>query len=164
MYLKRDGNLPLPQVNEVDKGLSIVAYSEEILNDVIQFYYKNESTANLKYFTNCTYDEFLEMFNQKFTINNSKFVKNSKNQIIAGIIASKDSGKIWIDNFTVHPEYDNDNVGEILLNETIKSLSKECPKENIYIYLNRDCKKAIFSCEKNGFISFEFWTDMILER
>lgn len=164
MYMKRDTNLPLPQTGKLDKGLSLINYSEELFNDVIDFYYKNESTKNLNYFSNCTYDEFIDMFKQEFVLNNSKFIKNDRDQIIAGIIVSKDSGKVWVDNFTIHPEYDKSNVGEVLLNETLKSLSKLCPDERIYIYLNRDCKNAVSACEKNGFASFEFWTDMILER
>ncbi len=164
MYMKKDGNTPVPQAGELGKGLSEINYSEKFLNNIIDFYYKYESTRNYRYFTNCTYEEFLEMFKQDFTINNSKFITTENGRIVAGIIVSKDSGKIWIDNFTVSPEYNGSSVGDYILSKTIDQLSKVCSEEDLYIYLNRDCHDAVTACEKNGFIPFEFWTDMILER
>lgn len=164
MYMKRDGNVQVPQTGELEKGLSETNYSEKLLNSIIDFYYKCESTRNYRYFTNCTYDEFLEMLKEDFTINNSKFITADNGRIVSGIILSKELGKIWIDNFTVSPEYNGRGVGDYILSKTINQLSKAYREEIIYIYLNRDCFDAITACEKNGFIPFEFWTDMILER
>lgn len=162
MYMKRDGSLPLPQVTDLDEGLSETNYSLELLDDVTNFYYA--STNNYRYFTNCTHDEFLEMLEQDFTTQNSKFITDDQGNIVAGIIATQDSEKIWIDNFTVSPEYNNSRIGEHLLSKTIWDLSNNCPDETLYIYLNRDCYDAISACENNGFVPFEFWTDMIFER
>ena len=164
MYMKKDENIPVPQTCKLTAGLSVINYSNELLNDVIDFYYKNESTKNYRYFTNCTYEEFLDMLKQDFTINNSKFVKADDGRIVAGVIASKESGKIWIDNFTICPEYNQSDIGEYVLREIMNQLSKVCPEETIYIYLNRDHYSAVSACEKNSFIPFEFWTDMILEK
>lgn len=164
MYMKRQPDLTVNQVSYLEEGLKLVNYSDDILENIINFYYKNESTKNLKYLTNCTYDEFLDMLKQDFTMNNAKFIKALNGDIIAGIIPSLDSGKVWIDNFTVHPNYDNNEMSKYLLCETIKQLSKSYSEETIYIYLNRDCKNAISACEENGFTPFEFWVDMILER
>ncbi|MBW9158929.1 MULTISPECIES: GNAT family N-acetyltransferase [Clostridium] len=164
MYMKRQADLPVSEVSNLKEGLELVNYSDDILEDIVYFYYKNESIKNLKYFTNCTYDEFLEMLKQDFTINNAKFIKTTNGSIIAGIIPSLDSEKVWIDNFTVHPDYDNNGVNEYILGKTIKHLSKSSSEDNVYIYLNRDCQNAISACEKNGFAPFEFWVDMILER
>lgn len=164
MYMKRDGNLSINQHNELKNGLLEINYSDDILDDVIAFYYKDESIRNYQYLTNCTYEEFQEMLRQDFTIRNAKFVKSDNGKIIAGIIPSKESGKIWIDNFTVHPQYGDDGIGEYILNEEIVQLSKTCSGEDIYIYLNRDCRDAVTACEKIGFVPFEFWTDMILTR
>jgi len=71
---------------------------------------------------------------------------------------------VWVDNFTVSPEFNECSVGDYILNKTINQLSKSYPEETIYIYLNRDCYDAVNVCEKNGFTPFEFWTDMIFER
>ncbi|MDQ0087896.1 hypothetical protein J2T12_001302 [Paenibacillus anaericanus] len=162
MYMKRDGSLPLPQVTDLDEGLSETNYSLELLDDITNFYYA--STNNYRYFTNCTHDEFLEMLEQDFTIRNSKFIIDDQGNIVAGIIVTQDSEKVWIDNFTVSPEYNNSLIGEHLLSKTIWDLSNSCPDETLYIYLNRDCYDAISACEINGFVPFEFWTDMIFER
>lgn len=164
MYMKKDENIPALQMSELSEGLSLISYSDEILNAVIDFYYKDESTTNYRYFTNCTYEEFLDILKQDFVINNSKFIKTDDGRVVAGIITSKDSGKVWIDNFMVSPEYDETYIGEYILREAMNQLAKVCPEETIYIYLNRDCKNAVSACEKNGFIPFEFWTDMILEK
>lgn len=164
MYMKREETLATLQVGELPEDLSVIDYSDEILNDIIDYYFNNKSTNNYQYFTNCTYDEFLDMFKQEFTINNSKFITNVDGSIVSGIIISKESNKIWIDNFKVSPEYAHSNIGDYLLSSTIMNLSKVCPDESIYIYLNRDCRDAVSSCEKNKFTPFEFWTDMILER
>lgn len=162
MYMKRNGNLPLPPVTQLDEGLSEIDYSQEILKDATNFYY--ESSNNYRYFTNCTYEEFLEMLEQDFTIRNSKFITADNGSIVSGIIVTKDSEKVWIDNFTVSPEYSNTSIGEYILSKTILHLSKNYQDETLYIYLNRDCHDAISVCEKNGFVPFEFWTDMIFER
>ncbi len=164
MYMKRDGSAPVPQVCELGKDLSETNYSEKLLSNIIDFYYKCETTRNYRYFTNCTYEEFLEMFKHDFTISNSKFITTDNGRVVSGIVVSKDSGKVWIDNFTVSPEYNGSNVGDYILSKTISQLSKACQEETIYVYLNRDCYDAVTACEKNGFTSFEFWTDMILEK
>ncbi len=164
MYMKRDGNIPVNQLGELGKGLSKTYYSTELLNDIIDFYFKNKSTKNYRYFTNCTYEEFSDMLKQDFTINNSRFITTNNGKVISGIIVSKDSGKVWIDNFTVCPEYNCSSIGEYLLSETVAQLAKIYPDESIYIYLNRDCYDAVSACEKVGFVPFEFWTDMIFER
>lgn len=164
MYMQRDGNLPVHQVGELVESLSETNYSDELLNNIIDFYFKNESTKNYRYLINCTYEEFLDMVKQDFTINNSRFITSGNDRIVSGIVASMESGKIWIDNFTVLPEYDNSSIGEYILSETIMHLSKVYPGETTYIYLNRDCHDAVSACEKNGFVPFEFWTDMILKR
>lgn len=164
MYMKRDGNVPASQLCEIEKGLSETNYSEKLLSNIIDFYYKCESTKNYLYLTNCTYEEFIELFKQDFTINNSKFITTDNGRIVSGIIVTRDSGKLWIDNFTVSPEFNGRGVGDYILNKTINRLSKAYPEETIYIYLNRDCYDAVNACERNGFVPFEFWTDMIFER
>lgn len=162
MYMKRNASVPLPIEVELVEGLSEINYSHKLLHQVIHFYY--ESNRNDCYFINCTYEEFLEMIEQDFTIRNSKFLLNEQGNVVAGIIVTQDSGKVWIDNFMISPEYNNSNIGEFILNQVILHLSKDCPDEALYIYLNRNCQDAISACEKNGFIPFEFWTDMIFER
>lgn len=164
MYMKREENLPFNKSEKLDKGLLMVDYSSEILNKVIDFYYNNESIQKYRYFTNCTYEELLQLLKDDFTINNSKFITDENGNVISGIIVTEDLGKIWIDNFSVSPEYDGSNVGYYILGEVIKNLAKTCPDETIYIYLNRDCRDAVLACEKYGFVPFEYWTDMIFER
>lgn len=164
MYMKRDWNVPVHQADELASGFSATNYSDKLLDNIIDFYFKNESTRNYRYFTNCTYEEFLDMLKQEFTINNSRFMTVDNDRVVSGIIVSKESGKVWIDNFSVSPEYNDSSIGDCILSETIIQLSKVCPEEAIYIYLNRDCHDAVSTCEKNGFVPFEFWTDMILER
>ncbi|WP_026477786.1 GNAT family N-acetyltransferase [Alkaliphilus transvaalensis] len=168
MYMKlEDGETetePTPIVNLLNSSLRVVNFSEEMLEDVIDFYYRNESTKNYQYFTNCTFEEFIEMFKQEFTTTYSKFILDAQGKIVAGILPTRENDKIWIDNFTVHPAYSNSNVGEYLLNQALKKILKDQPNETICIYLNRDCYEAVEACEKNGFTSFEFWTDMILEK
>ena len=164
MYMKREASSMVSQAGKLEKDLSEIKYSEKILNDLVNFYYKSESTRDYKYFTNCTYEEFLELFKQDFTINNSKFITEDNGKIVSCIVVSKDLGKIWIDNFSVSTQYSGTDIGDYILSSTIIQLSKLYPEETIYIYLNRDCYEAVNSCKKNGFTPFEFWTDMILER
>lgn len=164
MYMKRDVSAPVSQVGKLEKGLSETKYSEKILNNIVNFYYKSESIRDYHYFTNCTYEEFLELFKQDFTINNSKFITEDSGKIVSGIVVSKDLGNIWIDNFSVSTEYNRTGIGDYILRNTISQLSKLYPEEGIYIYLNRDCYDAVNSCKKNGFAPYEFWADMILER
>jgi predicted DNA-binding protein len=163
MYMKRETK-PINQVGKLSEGLADQEYSKEMLKDMIDFYFHNEATRNVRYFTNCTYDEFLDMFEQEFTIKHSRFITTGEGKIVAGIIVSKDSGKVWIDNFTVISEFDDNGTGTYLLHQTIQKLITDYPEETIYIYLNRDCKNAVSACEGNGFAPFEFWTDMILDR
>jgi hypothetical protein len=164
MYMKRDTNLPVIEVNPLSKDLQLINYSDDILEEIINFYYKDESAKNSYYFSNFTYDEFVEIMKNEFTIKNAKFIKTIHGEIIAGIIPSIDSGKLWIDNFSVHPNYDTNELSKHVLCETIKHLSTSCSKDNIHIYLNRDCLNAISVCEENGFVAFEFWVDMILKK
>jgi hypothetical protein len=164
MYMKREHHLPLSKMDELSNHYQVINYTKALLPDVTNFYYHNKANENYRYFTNCTYHEFIEMFQDEFTINNSKFITNENGTIIAGIIISKDSDKVWIDNFTVNKEYDNNGLAEYLLNLTLLDLTKAYPEETIYIYLNRDCNHSVLACEKNDFVPFEFWTDMILER
>ncbi|MDF2589303.1 MAG: hypothetical protein K0S41_3144 [Anaerocolumna sp.] len=164
MYMKRDKHLPLVINEALPNGLQVINYTTELLTEVTNFYYHNKANENYRYFTNCTYNEFLEMFQDEFTINNSKFITNDTGTIIAGIVISKDSDKVWIDNFTVTPEYDKNGLADYLLNVTLLDLTKMYPEETIYIYLNRDCNHSVLACEKNDFVPFEHWTDMILER
>jgi len=166
MYMKRESgeNASAPAVVELESDLTLINYSKEIFDQVEDFYFKNEATQNYRYFTNCTYDEFMAMFQDEFTINNARFIQDAEGNIIAGILPIKEADKIWIDNFTVHPAYNNSNVGEYLLGQTITNLYEVSPNEVLVIYLNRDCFDAVNACEKNGFAAFEFWTDMILER
>lgn len=164
MYMRRDETSTINQLGSLDKGLIETTYSDKLLDNIIDFYYKNEATKNFQYFTNCTYEEFLDLHKEDFTRNNSKFIVTEKNEVVAGIITSIDQEKIWIDNFTVDPKYNSEKISEYLLNRTVSQLTKNNPKESLYIYLNRDCYEAVSACEKNGFVPFEFWTDMIFER
>lgn len=164
MYMKRTAGTIADKTVELKEGLELVGYSENILDAIIDFYYKNESAKNAMYFSNCEYSEFSEIMQQDFAIKNARFIKNTEGAIIAGIIPSIDSGKIWIDNFSIHPDYDKDSVSEYLLSETIQYMFKNCSEEDIYIYLNRDCRNAISACTEKGFVPFEFWVDMTLYR
>ncbi|MDP4087777.1 MAG: hypothetical protein Q8930_00750 [Bacillota bacterium] len=164
MYMKRSLSLPFDEVHGLEEGLELLGYSEDILEDIINFYYKDESAKNPMYFSNCPYDELTELIRQDFTINNAKFIKTAKGDIIAGVIPSLDSGKLWLDNFTVHPDYDKDNISQFLLRETLLHLSTSCSEETVYIYLNRGCHKEIASCAGNSFVPFEFWVDMTFQR
>jgi hypothetical protein len=164
MYMKRTAGAFTDRKVELKVGLELVNYSENISGAIIDFYYENESAKNTMYFSNCEYSEFLEVIKQDFTINNAKFIKNREGAIIAGIIPSIDSGKVWIDNFSIHPDYDKDYINEYLLSETIQQMLKTCSEEDVYIYLNRDCRNAISACTAKGFVPFEFWVDMTLHR
>lgn len=164
MYMKREAGLKLEQEITLEEGLSDAVYSREMFAEITDFYFNNELTKNNQYFTNCTFEEFQTLFEQDYTIDNSRFIRDKDGSIIAGIILSQDSGKVWIDNYTIIPELNNTNVGNYLLNVTIKKFNQAYPEETVYIYLNRDCFDSVKACKENGFIPFEFWTDMILER
>jgi hypothetical protein len=164
MYMKRPAAALTDKNIQLKEGLELVGYSEDIFNGIIDFYYKDESAKNNMYFSNCEYNEFLEIMQLDFTIKSARFIKNTKGAIIAGIIPSIDSGKVWIDNFSIHPDYDKDGISEYLLGETIKQMSKTCSEDGIYIYLNRNCRNAIAACTAKDFAPFEFWVDMTLQR
>lgn len=165
MYMKREGGNLHPTTVQLEDQLCVKSLSDGILQEIIDFYYNQPATQQYRYFTNCTYDEFIELSKQAFTIKHSKFISDANGRVICGILVTLDDDKIMIDNFTVSPDYyDSTNLGEYLLNKTIQELSADYPEETYYIYLNRDCFDAVMSCEKNGFIPFEFWTDMILDR
>ncbi|MDF2540399.1 MAG: hypothetical protein K0S47_117 [Herbinix sp.] len=164
MYMKREAKALVTQEDVLEEGLCYVNYKKNMLPDIIDFYFHNEATKNNHYFTNCTYEEFLGLFEQDDTIRRSRFLKTDEEKIIAGIVVSEDSGKVWIDNFTVDPNYDDRNLGNYILSRVIKEFMTEQPEDTIYIYLNRDCRNAVDACEANGFVPFEFWTDMILKN
>lgn len=164
MYMKREAGLVFEQETKLDEGLTDVPYSKEMFAEITDFYFNNDATKNDRYFTNCSYEEFQTLFKQDYTIENSRFIRDKSGNIIAGLIMSQDSGKVWIDNYTVIPELDDTNAGDYLLNATVKKFIQVYPEETLYIYLNRDCYYSVKACEENGFTPFEFWTDMILER
>jgi hypothetical protein len=164
MYLKRPLELTPSDEYTLSDDFTIHTYTKEMKENVIQFYYEKEESNNKEYFVNCTKEELLELLEDEFIIKYSKFIKCKTGEIIAGIIPSKDSDKLWIDNLTIDPSYDHLNISEFLLQETIKDLRTTLSSELIYIYLNRDCTNARLSCERNGFVPIEHWVDMILEK
>lgn len=84
--MKRDGNVPVSQLCELEKGLWETNYSEKLLSNIIDFYYNCEAVNNYRYLTNCTYEEFMEMLKQDVTINNSKFITTDNGRIVSGVI------------------------------------------------------------------------------
>lgn len=161
MYMKKEK--PTVEVT-APEGVVVKAFEASELNSLKSFYYDEKALENLKYFTNCTLEEFLESMQKPFAIEHSKVAYDQDGQIIGATVVAKEDDKIWIDNFSVLPEYEQTHIGTYLLNQTVKSIEAKESQGDLIIYLNRDCFEAIEACEKNGFVSFEFWTDLFLDK
>jgi hypothetical protein len=162
MYMKRAKGQELRSGDNGLDGYSLHDYSSNMFSSVMDYYFsaKNDSQS---YFTNCTKEELEGLLKEEFTIKHSKFVMDDSGKIVAGIIPSIDDDKIWIDNFMVLEEYDNNTIPSYMLEKALESILAD-GDEDVYIYINRDCHKEVAVCNDYGFRAFEFWTDMILER
>ncbi|QOY38341.1 hypothetical protein AWH56_012880 [Anaerobacillus isosaccharinicus] len=158
MYMRRVPQ-PLQTKMKTPEGYKIINYTDDLLPDLLQFYFKNKEIKEFHYFSNLTETQFKEKFMNNFTRTYTKIMKDPKGGIIAAIIPGNDRGEIWIDNFTVHPKVHG--ISEFLLNQMLNDIATT---DDVYVYVNRDCKGEVDACEKHNFQPFEFWTDLILEK
>lgn len=158
MYMRREPQ-PLQTKLKIPDGYTVINYTDDVLSDLLQFYFNNEEIKDFHYFSNVTETQFKEIFKNDFTRTHMKIMINLTGEIVAAIILSKNRGENWIDNFTIHPR--ESNIADYLLYETLNDLA---PTDDVYVYVNRDCKQAVAACENHDFQPFEFWTDLILER
>lgn len=161
MYMKKEK--PAAEVI-APEGVVVKPFEVSERHRLKAFYYEEKGLENLKYFTNCTLEEFLDAMQKPFAIEHSKVAYDQDGKIIGATVVAQEEDKVWIDNFSVLPAYDKTDIGAYLLHQTLKSIEAKQVQHDIIIYLNRDCFEAIEACEKNGFVAFEFWTDLFLDK
>lgn len=158
MYMRREPQL-LQTKMRIPEEYTIINYTDDNLPELLQFYFENKEIKEFYYFSNVTETEFKDKFINDFTRTYTRIMKDPKGNIIAAVIPGNDRGEIWIDNFTVHPKVNG--ISEFLLNQTLNDID---PTDDVYVYINRDCKGTVAACQKYNFQPFEFWTDLILEK
>lgn len=161
MYMKRE---EVKEVQGTNDDINIVDFSRKTQDEILDFYCNTKSLENLRYFTNSTKENMIKDFASEECKRHSHLALNKKGEIVGATIVSVEDQKVWIDNFSVLPDFDQTNVASLLLATTIASIDEYYDDAEIIIYLNRNCKEAIKACEDNGMVAFEFWVDLIYDK
>lgn len=168
MYLRRDDNEPLTLKYQLPAGLKRVEKSENLLERAIDFYYNNSFTD---YLINCSKEEVERFFaTDSLFEKTAVFIENEADEIVAGIFSTHDDGSYiypgsyWMENFAVHPDYLELDLGKYLLQEELKLLHDIYSSEDVIAYVTRDSKKAVAIYESLDFVPFEFWVDANLYK
>lgn len=166
MYMKRDKNLPLPTKTLLPSEYTRVGYTEDILDEVLEFYYGGTIHNSIVDYNK---EEILDLCSSRLFKDSAVFVKDKDNRIVGGLFASKDDywsdeTKIWIGNFAVLPTQQQRLIQDFLLSETIDFLRCNYSNHDIVIYMDRTYRNQIEAYERYDFAPFEFWVEAILKK
>ncbi len=168
MYMRRDRTVLISSEVKLAPEFTKVEYNDGMLDEIIDFYYNNHFE---NYLINCSEEEVREFSQTEELFKKSAmFIKNKEGKIVAGIFSTKDDGSViypgsfWMENFAVHSEYDDQDLGKYLLSEQIKLLASLYPDQDAIAYISREYRKAVRDYEFLNFVPFEFWVDAILEK
>ncbi|MCD8500416.1 MAG: hypothetical protein LRY71_00420 [Bacillaceae bacterium] len=158
MYMRRVPQ-PIKTKLEIQEGFTLSRYTDDLISELNHFYFENKAIKEFHFWSNLTKTQFKDKFTNEFTRRYTKIMKDPTGEIIAAVIPTKDREEIWIDNFTVHPKFEN--CAESLLHQALYDMN---PTVDVYVYVNRDCKGTVAACANYNFQPFEYWTDLIFEK